>query len=85
MKRLIIILACTFVSAALIFAQTDSTQTPAPATTQKTSATTAKTGVAKTAPVHKTTTSKTGTTTAARKTTTTTTAGQNGNINYRDS
>lgn len=48
MKRSIIILACSFVSAATLLAQTSSPQTPAaPGTAQKTSATTAKTGVAK--------------------------------------
>ena len=57
MKRSIIILVCSFVSAAILLAQTGSRQTPAaPATTQKTSATTAKTGVSKT------TTSKTSST-----------------------
>lgn len=46
MKRSIIMLVCSFMSAAILLAQTDSPQTPAapPTTTQKTSATTAKPG-----------------------------------------
>ncbi|MGA3327583.1 MAG: FKBP-type peptidyl-prolyl cis-trans isomerase [Terriglobia bacterium] len=47
MKRSIIILVCSFVSAAILLAQTQSPQTPAPTTPQKTSATTPKTGTPK--------------------------------------
>ena len=70
MKRSIIILVCSFVSTAILLAQTDSPQTPAaPATTtQKTSATTAKTGASKTTTVKKT--SSTASKTGAPKTTT---------------
>jgi peptidylprolyl isomerase len=50
MKRSMIVLVCSFVSAAFLLAQTESPQAPAapPTTTQKTSATTAKTGTSKT-------------------------------------
>ena len=65
MKRSIIILICSFVSAAILLAQTDTPQTPAP-TTHKTPATTAKTGAAKTTPSK--TTSATTSKTAAPKT-----------------
>ena len=73
MKRLIIIFVCSFVSTAMLLAQTDSQQTPTtPATTQKTTTTPAQTGVTKTTPGQKapTATSKTVTT----KTTTGTTS-----------
>ena len=65
MKRSIIILICSFVSAAILLAQTETPQTPAPTTTtttHKTSTTTAKTGASKTTTVQKTPTasSKTG-------------------------
>lgn len=73
MKRSIIILVCSFVSAAILLAQTQSPQTPpAPATPQKTSATTAKTGTSKTTAGSKTstTTSKTGASTATTSKTT---------------
>ena len=58
MKRSIIILVCSIVSATMLLAQTESTQTPTASatTTQKTTATTAKTGVAKTTAAHKTST-----------------------------
>jgi peptidylprolyl isomerase len=72
MKRSIIIIICSLVSAAILLAQTEGTQTPTtPATTtQKTSATTAKTGVSKTTAVKKTSTStsKTGAPTTTKTT-----------------
>ncbi|MGD0225535.1 MAG: FKBP-type peptidyl-prolyl cis-trans isomerase [Terriglobia bacterium] len=77
MKRSIIILVCSFVSAAILLAQ-DSPQTPTkPSTTQKTSSTTAKTGTAKTGTAKTTAGTKTSTTTAKTgtpKTTSSTTA-----------
>jgi len=77
MKRSIIIFVCSFVSAAILLAQTESTQAPtAPTTTQKTTKTTAKTGVSKTTTGNKTstTTSKTGASTATTTKTTSTAA-----------
>jgi len=67
MRRSIIILTCGFVSAAILLAQTEPTQTPtAPSTAQKTSSTTTKTTTgAKTS----TATSKTGATKAVPATT----------------
>lgn len=77
MKRSIVILVCSFVSAAILLAQ-DSPQTPTkPSTTQKTSSTTAKTGTAKTGTAKTTAGTKTSTTTAKTgtpKTTSSTTA-----------
>lgn len=64
MKRSIIILVCSFVSAAILLGQ-DSPQTPTtPTTTQKTSSTSAKTGTAKPGTAKTTTGTKTSTTTA---------------------
>jgi len=78
MKRSIIIIICSLVSAAILLAQSESTQTPTtPATTtQKTTATTAKTGVSKTTTIKttSTTTSKTGASTNTTTKTTSTTA-----------
>jgi len=77
MKRSIIIFVCSFVSAAILLAQTESTQAPtAPTTTQKTTKTTAKTGVSKTTTGNKTstTTSKPGASTATTTKTTSTAA-----------
>jgi peptidylprolyl isomerase len=50
MKRSIIVLVCSFVSAAILLAQTESPQAPAapPTTTQKTSATTSKPATSRT-------------------------------------
>ena len=64
MKRSIIILVCSFISAAILLARTESPQTPAapPSPTQKTSATTAKTGTSRTTATSKPTTSKTSST-----------------------
>jgi len=73
MKRSIIILVCSFVSAAILLGQ-DSPQTPtAPTTTQKTSSTTAKTSTAKTGTAKTTATTKTSATTAKTGTTKTAT------------
>ncbi len=73
MKRSIIILVCSLVSAAILLAQTDSSQTPTTQpTTQKTSASTAKTSTAKTAAGAKT--SATAAKTSSAKTTSATTA-----------
>ena len=68
MKRSIIILICSFISAGILLAQTESPQTPAPtATTPKTSTTHAKPGSSPTTPAKKTSTtsSKPGTSTTA--------------------
>ena len=58
MKRLIIVLICSFVPAAILLAQTGASQATTATTTQKTSATTAKTSASKTS-VHKNTTATT--------------------------
>jgi peptidylprolyl isomerase len=74
MKRLTIILACSFVSTLMVLAQTDSQQTPTtPATTQKTTTGLAQAGATKTTPGQKapTATSKTATTTTPTSKTTT--------------
>jgi peptidylprolyl isomerase len=76
MKRLIIIFVCSFVSTAMLLAQTDSTQTPpAPTTPPKTSPTPVKPGAPKTTTGNKpsTSTTKTGASTATPSKTTSTT------------
>jgi len=62
MKRSIIIFVCSFVSAAILLAQTQSPQTPAPTTPQKTSATTPKAGTSKTTATSKPAASRTSST-----------------------
>jgi peptidylprolyl isomerase len=69
MKRSIIALICSFLSAAILLAQTEAPQAPAPTTTQKTPAAAAKTGASKTSTGK---TSATTSKTVAQKTTTTT-------------
>ncbi len=62
MKRSIIVLVCSFVSAAILLAQTASPQAPAapPTTTQKTSATTSKPATSKTSSTAQWTTTGSG-------------------------
>ncbi len=85
MKRLIVILVCSFVSAAILLAQTDSPQAPAApvTTTPKTSVPPAKTGVQKTTTGNKTsaTTSKTGASTTTTSKTTSAATSKTGTSN----